>query len=109
MFLRLDRNSTFRRNLMLNLLQALLVAVLVLTLFLSMYSRFRGQEMHQRKHFLNTELEHIGDELETFGSIFGQSKYMDSLNRIAILRAPLAPHDYYSLMTAQNTSPQSFR
>lgn len=102
MFLRLDRNSTFRRNLMLNLLQALLVAVLVLTLFLSMYSRFRGQEMHQRKHLLNTELEHIGDELENFGSLFGQSKYMDSLNRIAILRAPLAAHDYYSLMTAQN-------
>ena len=64
MFLRLDRNSTFRRNLMLNLLQALLGAVLVLTLFLSMYSRFLGQEMHQRKHLLNTELEHIGDELE---------------------------------------------
>lgn len=102
MFLRLDRYSTFRRNLMLNLLQALLVAVLVLTLFLSMYSRFRGQEMRQREHLLNTELEHIGDELETFGSLFGQSKYMDSLNRIAILRAPLAAHDYYSLMTAQN-------
>ena len=102
MFFNLNRRSTFRRNLLLNLLSALLVATLVLTLFLTMYSRFRKQEMSQREHLLNTELEHIVGELDDLSGLFGQSKYMDSLNRIAILRAPLAARDYYALSTAQN-------
>lgn len=102
MFLRLNQHSTFRRNLLLNLLSALLVAALVFTLFLNMYSRFREQEMSQREYLLNTELEHIVDELDNLGSLFGQSKYIDSLNRIAILRAPLAARDYYTLTTAQS-------
>lgn len=102
MLIRPRLNNTFRRNLLLNLISATLVIVLVLFLFFQMIERFREQERTQREDMMQNEILHISNELNVLGSLFLQSKYSDSLQRIALIKEELYASDYYALNNAQN-------
>ena len=102
MFVRTHPRNTFCRNLMLNLISAVLVIALVLFLLFQMMGRFREQERAQREDLMWNEISHVSEELNTLGSLFLQSKYSDSFQRIALIKDELYASDYYALGSARN-------
>ena len=100
---RLFSRTVFWRNLRGNLIMVLLIAIFVLLLFGQMRVFYRNQEIIRVESILQNSLENISSQLDSLRSQLTQTKFYDSLRKVAMITDEFYPSDYITLRNVQNS------